>query len=203
MLVLYCCKFREFLTISAKKGTFVLLNCIALIKIAITGPESTGKSALAQKLAFHFNTLWVPEYAREYLETLNRHYEYDDILQIAQGQLKLEDETALRCADYLICDTELLVTKVWCDFHYQKCHQWIKDQLSVTRYNLLLLCDIDLPWEFDPQRENPDDRNTLFDMYYRELSSGKFPFEVIRGSGEKRFQNALKAIEKHLVKINV
>lgn len=164
-------------------------------KIAITGPESTGKSMLAQQLADHYHTLWVPEFARDYLTTLNRPYEEDDILYIARQQLQREKASAAMAKDRLFCDTELIVTKIWSEVKYGRCHPWILKQIELNRYDLYLLCDIDLPWEFDPLREHPGKRKFLFDLYHRELSERGFPFTVIRGNGPKRLENAIQMIE--------
>ncbi|HXH19021.1 MAG TPA: ATP-binding protein, partial [Chitinophagales bacterium] len=87
-------------------------------KIVIVGPESSGKTFLAEKLAAHFQCLWVPEYAREYLEKLNKPYTKEDVEKIAEGQLRLEDETAAKSKSLLICDTNLLVIKIWMDHKY-------------------------------------------------------------------------------------
>jgi NadR type nicotinamide-nucleotide adenylyltransferase len=165
-------------------------------RIAITGPESTGKSWLAENLATHYRTGWVPEYAREYLEQLGRPYEQDDIVKIAAGQLHLEDSFVKSASGYLFCDTELLVTKIWSEVKYGACDPWIKTRLETHPYDLYLLCDIDLPWEYDPLREHPDRRQFLFDRYYDELSSRGFPFFVINGTGDARLHRAISFIDK-------
>ncbi len=164
-------------------------------KIAITGPESTGKSMLAQQLADHYHTLWVPEFARDYLTSLNRPYEEDDILYIARQQLQKEKASAAMAKDRLFCDTELIVTKIWSEVKYGRCHPWILQQIERHRYDLYLLCDIDLPWEFDPLREHPGKRKFLFDRYHRELSERGFRFAVIRGNGRIRTENAIRIVE--------
>ena len=165
-------------------------------KIAITGPESTGKSMLAEQLATHFQTVWVPEYAREYLEFLGKPYEEHDILLIAQGQL-LSEKSGLRQAhDYLFCDTELLVTKIWSEVKYHRCNPWILENITDQHFDLYLLCDIDLPWQYDPLREHPDQRQYLFDLYYHELKTRNFPFAVVQGTGPARFENAVQIINK-------
>jgi NadR type nicotinamide-nucleotide adenylyltransferase len=164
-------------------------------KIAITGPESTGKSILAEQLAFHFHTAWVPEYAREYLENIGRPYEEKDILSIAKGQLASEAAYMKSADKYLFCDTELLVTKIWSEVKYNRCDHWIRETIEQHRYDLYLLCDIDLPWEYDPMREHPDKRQYLYDLYYNELNNRRFPFAVIRGTGAGRLPFAVKTIE--------
>src|SRR5687768_16629774 len=107
-----------------------------MTKIVVTGPESTGKSTLCAQLAQHYGTLWVPEYAREYLGTKNNQYTYDDLLTIAQGQVALEDELVSSCkSDLIFMDTDLYVMKVWCEFVFNRCHQWILDQIAERKYD--------------------------------------------------------------------
>jgi NadR type nicotinamide-nucleotide adenylyltransferase len=165
-------------------------------RIAITGPESTGKSWLAENLAIEYACNWVPEFARTYLEKLDRPYAYDDILDIAHGQMAFEEKALLSSGNFLFSDTECLVTKIWCDVKFGKCHAWIKHQLDVHPHDLYLLCDIDLPWEPDPLREHPDLRQYLFDLYSDELKARKLPFEVISGTGNSRLLCAIEALNK-------
>ena len=168
------------------------------IRIAITGPESTGKSWLAANLARAYQSTWVTEYAREYLEKLNRPYTYDDVLVIARGQMAAEDSALLQADKYLFSDTECLVTKIWCDVKYERCHPWIIEQIEKRPYDLYLLCDIDLPWQPDPQREHPHLRQYLFDRYYAELSKRKLPFDIVKGSGCDRLSCAMEIINRML-----
>lgn len=167
-------------------------------RIAITGPESTGKSQLAEELAKYYQTLWVPEYAREYLEKINRPYNYNDVLQIAKHQLDEENIAAEKANKILFCDTDFTVTKIWCDFKYKQCHDWINEQFLTHKYNLYLLCSTDLPWTFDPQRENPNEREELFQIYLKTLRDINFPYRIVDGIGETRLKNAIKIIDKHL-----
>jgi Predicted ATPase/kinase involved in NAD metabolism len=167
-----------------------------IIRIAITGPESTGKSWLAENLAKTYHTTWVPEYAREYLEKLNRPYTYDDILAIAHGQMESED-SALQMADkFLFGDTECMVTKIWCDVKFERCHPWIIKQIEQRPYDLYLLCDIDLPWQPDPQREHPHLRKYLFDLYCTELTDRRLSFGIVKGIGEARLECAVEIINR-------
>jgi NadR type nicotinamide-nucleotide adenylyltransferase len=165
-----------------------------LKRIAITGPESTGKSELAKSLAGHFSSLWVPEFAREYIAGLERPYNFGDILSIAKGQHRKVNELAKKDGKILFCDTELLVCKIWCQFKYGKCHDWILDHLKKQDYDLYLLTDVDLPWQPDPQREHPDKRVELFNLYLAELKHYKFPYKIVRGTGADRFLNALEYV---------
>ncbi len=167
-------------------------------RIAITGPESTGKSWLTEHLALHFNTKFVPEYAREYIDHLNRPYTFDDIEIIAKRQLLMEECALTEANGLLFIDTDFFVTKIWSDFVYHKCCPWITDQLQHHHYDLHLLCDIDLPWEYDPQREHPNQRKELFNIYKREIEISHRPFEIISGTGNARLESAINAISKHI-----
>lgn len=168
-----------------------------MIKISITGPESTGKSWLAKKLASHYHTLWVPEYAREYLQTIDRPYSYDDILLIAQKQSELEDMAATK-TELLFCDTDFSVAYVWCTVKYSKCHNWIAEKVNANLYSLFLLCDVDLPWQYDPLRENPDNRSELFVIYENLMVKNNCNYRIINGKGKTRLQNAINAVDELL-----
>lgn len=160
-------------------------------RIAITGPECTGKSRLAEELARHFNTEWVPEYARSYIGSLKRPYIETDILHIAKNQLLEEDRYCKKANGFLFCDTDLIVCKVWSEYVYGRCDQWILNNIREHKYDLYLLTDIDLPWEDDPLREHPDKRKLLFDLYLHELKFNEFPYYVISGTGRERTNNAI------------
>jgi len=164
-------------------------------KIAITGPESTGKSMLAEQLASHYLTVWVPEYAREYLASHGPTYTEHDILEIAKGQVANEEKIMAGAGVYCFCDTELIVTKIWSEVKYNRCDPWILTGIEKRPYDLYLLCDIDLPWQYDPLREHPDQRKFLFDLYYLELSTRNLPFRVVNGIGPVRLANAINIID--------
>lgn len=165
-------------------------------KIVLTGPESSGKTSLAEALAKHYGAPAAPEYARTYLENLDRSYVEEDLLHIAQGQLAWEKEYADKAGEWLIIDTSLVVLKIWSEYKYGRCHPFILENLHERRYDLFLLCRPDLPWSFDPLREHPDKREELFSIYQRELTALGFPYEVISGHGEERVARALAAIAR-------
>jgi NadR type nicotinamide-nucleotide adenylyltransferase len=171
-----------------------------MIRISITGPESTGKSWLAQHLAEHYQTHWVPEFARQYLESIGRAYMYEDILEIAKKQFQLEN-MASENTELLFCDTDFCVTSIWCNVKYGKCHDWINAQLDENHYDLYLLCNIDLPWQYDPMREHPEMRSELFGMYRDLLEDHQFNYRVVSGSGEERLQNAIRFVDEFLLSI--
>jgi nicotinamide riboside kinase len=258
-------------------------------KVAIIGPESTGKSTLSARLAAHYKTLWVPEYARQYLSAHGMKYTYDSLLDIAKGQVALEEkyltevehaasgnpQTAASAAaaispgaanpqtaalpqatanpqtpasagasgtaassglppspgaaispqatanpersrrvgplnppatetartersrsPVLFIDTEMYVMKVWCEFVYGKCHQYIIDQAVTRTYDLYLLCNTDIPWSPDVLREYPDPgpRQQLFCMYHDILVNQSTPWTIISGDNEERLQSAISAV---------
>lgn len=165
-------------------------------KVVVTGPECTGKSNLSKFLAEHYRTKWVPEFAREFLDNLGRPYLQQDLLEIAKGQLALEDAMAGTTDKLLICDTNLYVIKVWSNFKYGSVDPFILSQIRDRKYDLYLLTYVDIPWEEDPQRENPHEREALFDIYLQEMQNQSVPFVVIRGDQEERPSTAIAAIDK-------
>jgi len=167
-------------------------------KVAIIGPECTGKSDLSAYLADHFKTGWVPEYARGYINNLVRPYAQHDLLAIAHGQLRIEDEWARESNSVLICDTNLYVIKIWSLFKFGSCDQEILDQIAARKYDLYCLTYIDIPWEEDPQREHPNKREELYQIYLNEMKNQPVPFVEIKGEREHRRKTAVDAIEKLL-----
>jgi NadR type nicotinamide-nucleotide adenylyltransferase len=194
-----------------------------LKKIVILGPESTGKSTLCKQLAEHYKTLWCPEYAREYLLQHGMNYSFDDLLTIAKEQIKLEDRYAEEvgktvgqedgriAADdktnfsgltdaltsrLLFIDTDMYVMKVWCEFVFDNCHRFILDQIVERKYDLYLLCNVDLPWVKDELREYPDldSRQRLYYIYKDIMINQPVPWVDINGGYEERLQKAISAV---------
>lgn len=160
-------------------------------KVAITGPESTGKSWLSRELVAHYQGVFVPEFAREYLNTLERDYHAADIVKIARGQLSAERLMEGQTGTFMFCDTELIVTKIWSIHKYGKCDPFILNNITVNKYDLFLLCDIDLPWEYDRQREHPQLRHYFMEWYKRELEGYGFPYRMVSGTGKDRLTAAI------------
>lgn len=169
-----------------------------LIKIAITGPEASGKSELAAALAKYYNTAYAPEYARKYLENKNGQYSFQDLDKIALGQIKNEELAVKRAREICFFDTDMLVMYVWSSFRFGKVSPLIKKALSQREYDHWLLCKPDLPWEEDPLRESPNqkEREELFQIYEDYLKLN-FPsqFTIVEGLGANRLNTAISAIE--------
>jgi NadR type nicotinamide-nucleotide adenylyltransferase len=165
-------------------------------KVAVIGPECTGKSELSAFLADHFKTGWVPEYARGYLNNLVRPYELHDLLAIAHGQIRIEDEWTRGSNRVLFCDTNLYVIKVWSEFKFGTCDRTILEQIATRKYDLYLLTGVDLPWEDDPLREHPQQREQLYQIYLNEMKNQPVPYVEIKGDREMRRKTAVEAVEK-------
>ncbi len=192
-------------------------------KVVVIGPESTGKSTLCEMLAQHFNTLWCPEFAREYLLTNGRNYDLDDLLIIAKGQLALEEEYLQMLAPpfepnsgeaaiitglqppadvqheiprLLFIDTDQYVMKVWCEYVFNDCHNWILRRIAERPYDLYLLCKPDLPWVKDDLREYPDERprQELYHIYRDILLNQQVSWAEVKGSYSQRFEMAKNAV---------
>jgi NadR type nicotinamide-nucleotide adenylyltransferase len=165
-------------------------------RISLTGPESAGKSTLAAQLAAHYGTVFVPEYARHYLEQNGASYTLADLEAIAHGQLAAEDAAANQATGQLFCDTDLLVIKIWAENAFGTCPGWVLDELARPRYALTLLLAPDLPWAPDPLREHPDpaQRWHFYELYRQALVLLNWPFVEISGPPAQRLAQAVAAL---------
>jgi nicotinamide riboside kinase len=164
----------------------------------ITGPESTGKTTLANELASRFEAHAVPEYARQYIDALDRVYNRNDLLLIAQAQIELEEMMRQKAGHLLFCDTDLLTIKVWMEDKFNDRDTWVHEQLHQRLPDLYLLCDIDLPWAADPQREDAHRREHLLQVYEQELNNMGVPWKKIKGTGEARTLRGMSAVKAFL-----
>ena len=178
-----------------------------LKKIVIIGPESTGKSTLCEQLSKYYAASLVKEYAREYLITNGNNYTYDNLLDIAKGQISKEEiaiEEASQTANsntetqLVFIDTDMYVMKVWCEYVFNKCHSWILNTIVNQKYDLYLLCNVDLPWVKDELREYPDliTREKLYHYYKDIMVNQSIPWIDISGNYEERLQKALEGVDK-------
>ena len=161
--------------------------------ILIIGGESTGKSTLAQSLAQHFKTVFVPEYARTYLDTLDRPYEQFDLSLIGIGQLSLEESLMPEAHGFLFCDTGIDVITLWSAYRYGSIDETLLELRLAAHYDAILVTAPDLPWEADSQREHPneEDRAFFFSHYKQVAEKSGRPFCIVSGQGEARFNSAL------------
>ncbi len=175
-------------------------NCI---KVVLFGPESSGKTTLAIQLARYYNSVWVPEYAREYLQDKwnneRKTCEASDLIPIAEGQMKLENTLAKKTDTVLICDTDLLETKVYSEEYYSgTCDPLLEKYALENTYDLYFLTYIDSPWEEDDLRDRPNEREEMFNVFKSALIKYNKPFVLLKGSKTERLQEAVKHIDKLL-----
>ncbi len=169
-----------------------------MFKVVVTGPESTGKTEICKFLAAAFQTEFIPEYAREYIDSLNRPYDFEDVVKIARRQVEQLQQYKDSKLPILFVDTFLIITKVWFREVYGIIPEWIDQCLADAGIDLFLLCYHDIEWIPDPLRENPGRRRAfLYASYLKEIKVLGRPWEVVRGSGQERFVNAQKAVGKH------
>jgi len=158
-----------------------------MLKTIVTGPESSGKTTLCKALSKHFNLPFSKEYAREYLEKINKDYNQDALLKIAKEQLKSEQNTQL-------LDTDLITIKIWSEYKYGSCDKWILTQIEKQKSEkrFYLLCTPDIPWKKDVLRESPNNREELFEIYKNVLEDLRHNYFIIEG--EKRIENSISKI---------
>lgn len=170
-----------------------------IIKIAVVGPESTGKSTIAEKLAKELQTLCVPEYARYYCQDLNKQYTLQDELNMFYGQIALENAIVSQSPNNIvICDTTILTVKIWSDHLFQNTPTRVLEEIAERKYDLYLLMDIDLPWEDDPLRDFPNQREYFMNVWKHELQNLNANFEIISGQGLIRFSNAMECVKRFI-----
>lgn len=167
-----------------------------MFKIAITGPESTGKTALAKQLADHYKTVWVPEYSREYLKQTKGLYHEKDLVQILEGQIEAENKLITKANKFLFCDTDPLVIWIWSKVKYGKVDPRIEKALQDQKYDLYLLTRPDLPWERDKLRESEGLLNQHFEIYLQKLEEFDFPYVIISGNGNDRLKCAVDSLKR-------
>ncbi len=173
-------------------------------RVVVTGPESTGKTTLVAELAARFGARAVPEYVRVYLEGLPPREPpslvfYEEVETIARGQIAAEDEAAQAGGVLIICDTDLLSTRIYSDHYFGRCPEWIARAARTRRYDLHLLLDVDLPWAPDPMRDRPQGRREMLQAFEAELAAAGRRVVRVSGVGRVRFSMAEAAVVELLV----
>jgi len=176
---------------------------LKLVRIVLFGPESTGKTTLSELLARHYNTVWVKEFARNYLQEKwnneRKTCEHNDLIPIAIGQMQLENKLARKADKVLICDTDLLETKVYSEEYYGGFVEPELDKAALeNQYDLYLLTYIDTPWEADDLRDRPEQRQEMFDAFENALKKYDRPYITLKGDVKNRMDKAVNAIDKIL-----
>jgi NadR type nicotinamide-nucleotide adenylyltransferase len=170
------------------------LEAITARRVCLIGAECTGKTRLAEDLARHFGTVWVPEYAREYALHVARPLTYTDVTPIAEGQIASEGTRA----GLIILDTDLISTVIYSRHHYGHCPEWIEREARKRRADLYLLLDIDVPWAADPARDSGERRDQLHDEFREGLEEFEARYELVSGGWKERLRHAIRAIEATL-----
>jgi NadR type nicotinamide-nucleotide adenylyltransferase len=172
-----------------------------IIKVVLYGPESTGKTTLAKALAAHFNTTWIPEFARDYLqEKWNQKRELctlDDLLPIAKGQMRLENEGLEKANQWMFCDTNVLTTAVYSEIYYNSCDVTLLEAAKTNEYDLYLLTDIDVPWEKDDLRDKPNEREVLLKNFKSALDKYELPYILLSGGKQARLKRAINILTEY------
>jgi nicotinamide riboside kinase len=169
-----------------------------MIHIAIAGPESSGKTTLCEALAAHFpDSKLISEYAREYLELHHPdgNYSIDDVRSMFTEQLSRWLESLESDTQFVIWDTDPTVYKIWVNEVYKEDWKEIKIAVDEMHPDILFLCKPDIPWEYDPLRQNPNDRDRLFEIFKVEYRKSNSDYVLILGNHEQRKMIALEAIE--------
>jgi len=165
-------------------------------RIVLTGPESSGKTYLSQKLSSYFRYAHISEYAREYLNSIDRNYKEEDLIHIEEGQKRMEKSIVLSSTKSIIQDTDLLTVLLWYAVKYKKEPQRVLSYLQSNLPDLYLLCKPDIPWDKDPLRDNPNDRDFLFSIYESKIKELAVPYVVVKGSYDKRLSICIRAINE-------
>lgn len=178
---------------------------VNIVKIVLFGPESTGKTTISLQLAEHYNTVWVPEYARKYLQNKwnneRKTCENSDLIPIAIGQMKSENKLAKKADRVLICDTDLLETKVYSESYYGGIVDPELNTFAIeNQYDLYFLTYVDTPWEDDDLRDRPNERQEMFQTFENALIKYNRPYRILKGNKKVRLKTAIEEIDKLLVK---
>lgn len=166
-----------------------------VIRVVLTGSESTGKTTLAERLAEHYGIEWVPEFVREFVAAKGAMPEFSDHGAIARGQMALEDEHVARSSGLVVQDTDLLSTVVYSRHYFGRVPEWIADAALTRRPDLYLLTEIDVPWVPDPARDRGDRREEMQQLFRDAVLASGARWVPITGGWDERFARAVREID--------
>lgn len=177
----------------------------SIIRVVLYGPESTGKTTLAQQLATHYNTSWAPEYMRLYLDNKITDPEkelvtYEELIPIAKGQMWMENKKLETANTFLFCDTNLMELEVYANYYFGKSPKELSKYALKNTYELYVLTHIDVPWEIDAFRDRPEDRETMFNLFEQRLVDTNKPYIIAKGTEEDRLHFVIRYIDSYLLK---
>jgi nicotinamide riboside kinase len=169
----------------------------SILKIGIVGAESTGKTELCEALAKHYKTVWVPEFARAYFNHSDIYnYSLKDLETIAKKQVELEEKALKNANTFLFCDTTLITLKIWAELEFKIIPSVITEMLTQSHYDYYLICNNDVHWMKDEQRQNKFSRDTIFEMNLKEVVNSETPYFIVEGLGQERIDRAVNIINQ-------
>ncbi len=170
-----------------------------IIRVAFVGPESTGKTTLSQKLAEHFQTEWVPEYMRTYLQKkwdeTQEVCTWNDLMPIARGQMISENVLIRNAKKFIFCDTNLLELMIYSYIYYEKCPPEIEKYALENQYDIVFLTYIDVPWQSDDLRDKPNEREYMYHRFRQILNNHDIKYIILKGSLDERTQKVIEILQ--------
>ena len=166
-------------------------------KICFYGPESTGKTEMAKRMAAHYKTEFVPEVAREMITS--NDFALNDIIKIGQAQTYLINEKSKSANKLLFCDTDLITTQIYSKHYLKEVPSVLYDLEEQIQYDKYFLFDIDVPWVPDGLRDLGDRRMEMAAIFKSELKKRAIPYVLISGTWEERFAQIKTEVDKFLI----
>lgn len=167
-------------------------------KILILGAECTGKSTLSRDLAQHFNTVYVPEFMRTYLDKKPAGYicQYDDLIPIAKGQIDSENQLVTQANRFLFCDTSLILLQVYSEFYFDKCPDFIRETIPKLQYDKIFVTDnVGVTWVADGQRDLPNGHDEIFARIEKVLQNNGLNYHHISGNRQQRLNSVINLLK--------
>jgi NadR type nicotinamide-nucleotide adenylyltransferase len=174
------------------------LSATHVVRVVLTGSESTGKSTLAAELSRHYDAELVPEFVRAFAEQKGSPIDFSDHGAIARGQMALEDAALALGGRLIVQDTDLLSTVVYCRHYFGRCPAWIEEAAVLRRPDLYLLCATDLDWIADGVRDRGHRREEMQRLFADAVDASGARWAEVRGHGAARLEAAIGAVARHV-----